>query len=590
MGIKEGFASTVVKNNESQGTTESTELERILADVEDEMFAQNCVAVVGPCMNEFLMNFIGGTDTVGKTVYEKWEDLARKGKQFLENSLNEQIPANKIPSQIKHLVKLPFSAYITTDEYSHICEAISDLGNKAFIVKEESARSFDVQHGDIPVFLLERSAKEKDDCIGLDSDSEVLLKILLSGRRLIYLGFDKNYQGYKGIGKYLRGLLGDDYFTSTINIAFVPNDEQSDLVCCDEENRMQKINLSSERFLDKMISSSELLKKIFSMNQSDNNFVTELFNMASTPTETQAIDLLLKQLQADVNAGLDIQTIIAKYDTNVTALKTLKPNFNAFVKCWEAIKNNLMVGQTRRQFLERAVREEKRKRDEISDGIQTNGDVLLSSSNYRNVLLFSQSLRVAEFLIGADDSFSKNSNIYICECRPKSETPFRDAMDMGERLRTGQAAYHNVTIIPDMAAFNLLNRGLIDLVILGAHDVVFYKDKPISFINTCGSAAIMAIAKQNQVPVIVVAESGKFTEAQFNEQEKRYEYVISYGHESTIYKNFDFALWAKKMNIQTRNIGYDYCLFHKGVKLVSENNILDCPDGNYDVKLIDKTL
>ena len=586
--MKLGFANTVRDTNEFQGTAESTEMEKLLAVVEDEMFAQNCVAVIGPCLNEFLMNFASGT---GVTVYEKWESLAKQGKPILESKLNEEIPTATIPSIIKRLVKLPFAAYITTDEYSNICEALSDLGNKAFIVKDESARSFDIQHGDIPVFLLDRSAKEKDDCIGLDSDSEVLLKILLSGRRLIYLGFNNDYQGYKAIGKYLRNLLGDDYFTSTMNIAFVPNDDhQLGTVYIDEEDRMRIVNLSSEEFMDKMISSSDLLKKIFSMNQSDNHFVTELFNMASTPTETQAIELLLQQLQADVNAGLDIQTIIAKYDTNVAALKTLKPNFNAFVKCWGAIKTNLMAGQTKRQYLEKAVREEKRKREDISEGIQLNGDTLLSSSNYKNVLLFSQSLRVAEFLLGADEKFSQNCNIYICECRPKSETPFRDAMDMGERLRYGQEAYHHVTIIPDMAAFNLLSRGLIDLVILGAHDVVFYKEKPISFINTCGSAAIMAIAKQFQIPVIVVAESGKFTKAQYNEQAKRYEYVISYGHESTIYKDFDFALWAKKMNIQTRNIGYDYCLFHKGVKLVSENDVLDCPDGSHDVQLIDKTI
>lgn len=585
--MKLGFASTVEETDEFQETVESTELKSLLAVVEDEMFAQNCVAVIGPCMNEFLMNFSSGT---GNTVYEKWESLAREGKPILDGKLSEEIPAGAIPSKIKRLVKLPFTAYITTDEYSNICEAISDLGNKAFVVKEESARGYDIQHGDVPVFLLERSAKEKDDCTGLDSDSEVLLKILLSGRRLIYLGFNKEYQGYKEIGKYLRALLGDDYFTSTMNIAFVPDNDQPDMVYSDEENRMKIVSMSSEQFLDKMISSSDLLKKIFSMNQSDNHFVTELFNMASTPTETQAIELLLKQLQADINASLDIQTITGKYDKNVSALKTLKPNFNAFVKCWKAIKDNLMSGQTKRPFLERVVRDEIRKRDDISFGIQTNGSTILSSDEYKNVLLFSQSLRVAEFLIGADESFSQNSNIYICECRPKSETPFRDAMDMGERLRNGQEAYHHVTIIPDMASFNMLSRGLIDLVILGAHDVVFYKQKPISFINTCGSAAIMAIAKQYQIPVIVVAESGKFTQAKFNEYEKRYEYVISYGHESTIYKDFDFALWAKKMNIQTRNIGYDYCLFHKGVKLVSESEVIECSDENLDVKLIDKTL
>ncbi|MDE7264023.1 MAG: hypothetical protein K2N64_05130 [Anaeroplasmataceae bacterium] len=589
--MKQGFASLVKENNELQNIEKISEMDKLLAVVEDEMFAQNCVAVIGPCMNEYLMNFRSG---IGNTVYEKWESLAQQGKPILENKLHEEISVSVIPSKIKELVKLPFSAYITTDEYSNICNAISDLGSRAFIVKPESSRSFDIQHGDVPVFLLNRSSKEKDDCVGLDSESEVLLRILLSGRRLIYLGFNKDYQGYKEIGKYLRGLLGDDYFTSTINIAFVPNDDmQFESIYNDEENRMKIVNLSSDRFLDKIISSSELLKKIFSMNQSDNHFVTELFNMASTPTETQAVELLINQLQSDISAGLDITIIIDKYDRNVSALKMLKPNFNAFVKCWIAIKTNLLSGQTRRQFLERIVREEKRKREDISEGIQNNGSILLSSSSikeYKNILLFSQSLRVAEFLFGADDSFLRESNIYICECRPKSETPFRDAMDMGERLCNGLVASHHITIIPDMAAFNLLSRGLIDLVILGAHDVVFYKERPISFINTCGSAAIMSIAKQFQISVIVVAESGKFTEATYNSIEKQYEYAISYGHESTIYKDFNFALWAKKMNIQTRNIGYDYCLFYKGVKLVSENQIFDCNDEKIDVKLIDETL
>ncbi len=584
-----GFAKTIeeMESRVSNNYCKSKELDEFFASIEEDMFAKNCVAVIGPKLNDFLMNFKSG---VGNTIYQKWESLFNQGYNFLHTAIQDEIPQTIIPSGIKRVVKLPFSAYVTTDEFSNLYEALHELGEKAFIVKNEAARNVDIQHGYIPIFQIKRSKIYEDDCKAIEKENETLLKVLLSGRKIIYLGYDKDYLGFIEIGKYLRSILGDDYYTSTKNIALVFDKEQTELIFKDEAKRMTIVNITSEQFLDKMITSNDLLKKMFAINQSENHFVAELFNVASTPTETQAIELLLNQLQEDVEKNIDIKTILNKYDRNVSSLSDLKPNFNAFVKCWNTIKvklnNNTKI--SRRQ-LDEIINDELDKRNLISRKIKNQGGQVLDD-NHKNILLFSQSLRVAELLMGATDDFMLKSNIYICECRPKSETPFRDAMDMSERLCYGKGQYKNITIIPDMAAFNMMSRNLIDLVILGAHDVVLHKGKPISFINTCGSSAIMTVAKQNNIPIIVVAEEGKFTEAKYNSEKKQYEYIISYGHESTIYKDFNFALWAKKKNILTKNIGYDYCNFHKGVTLISENKIYNCGSETISVVLIDKTL
>ncbi len=559
-------------------------IDDIFAEIEDEMFAQNCVAVLGPTLNDSIMSFPEGA---GSTFFSRCSSLLARGRNHLDDALNRTFTGDMIPRHIQHFAKFPFAAFLTTDEYSYIHKAVNLAGkDSALIRKENDIYSLNLQGGQIPVFELGRSNVWTDDCCAPTDIVSSLLKMLLIGRRILYIGYNDKYDGYKKIGAVLRNMLGDDFFTCTNNIAIV-EDPKRPPVFYDKENRFTVVNLSVEDFANKMETSNELFKKLLNMNDGDNMFVIDLFKIAATPTETQAIKLLLEQLYLDVRSRMSLDKIIEKYDKNVSCLKAIKPNFNAFEKCWFKIKDELADGEIDSiEDLELIVQQVKMERSQISKGIRRQGKNNLTNEKGLNILLYSQSLRVIEYLNGASEEFKKNSKLWICECRPKSDEPFRDAKNTCELLKESGALY-NITIIPDMASFNLISRGLIDIIVLGAHDVVFYNDNPISFINTCGTAGLMNFAKEKDVPVYIVAETGKFTEAVKDGDVLRYE--ISYGHEITIYNNFKFALWAKKEKINTQNIGYDFCRFYDGVTLVSEKACVECKNTNVEVFLMDKT-
>lgn len=563
---------------------ESKELNDIFAEIENEMFAQNCVAVLGPTLNDLCVNFSEGT---GSTFFTRCKYLLNRGRNHLDDALNRCFVGNAIPRHIQHFAKFPFAAFLTTDEYSKIDKAIQLAGKESVLIREENdIYSLNFQDGQIPVFEFKRSCVWTDDCCPPTEIVSALLKMLLIGRRILYIGYNDKYDGYKKIGAMLRALLGDDFFTCTNNIAIV-DDGESPPVYYDRENRFTVINVSVEKFANKMETSNELFKKLLNMNDGDNKFVVDLFKIAATPTETQAIKLLLEQLYSDVRSRMSLDKIIEKYDKNVSCLKDIKPNFNAFEKCWLRIKAELSDGEIDSiEDLELIVQQVKTERSQISKGIRKQGKNNLNHKNGANILLYSQSLRVVEYLNGASDEFKKNSRLWICECRPKSDEPFRDAKNTCELLKDSNVSY-NITIIPDMAAFNMMSRGLIDIVVLGAHDIVLYKNNPISFINTCGTAGLMNYAKEKGIPVYIIAETGKFTEA--IKEGDRLKYEISYGHEITIYNNFKFALWAKKEGINTQNIGYDFCRFYDGVTLVSENACIECKNIDEEIFLLDKT-
>ena len=574
-----------VANIDKNINVKDKSVDDFMTEIEDEMYSQNCVAVLGPLVSECYSRFGAGE---GKTFFEKCFYLYNKNAFLLEDELKKQFDRGEISNSLQQLVKLPFNAYLSTAKFLNIDEALKRAGiAHKDISKEEDIFGLDLQHGQIPVFNLSTSKIWEDDCLVPDVAVCAMLKMLLRGRRIIYIGYDNYYDGYKRIGKMLRGLLGEGFFTVANNFAIV-YDQTKPALYEDTENHFTVINLAVKDFINKIISNNELFQKMFRVEDIDNQFVTQLFSIASSPTETQAIKLLLQQVREDISKKQQsVKDIVDKYDVNVRYLKKIKPNFNAFEKFWNDIKGEVDY-DTDYNDLELIISQKQTDRLSITNGIRKQGKNTLTSPNGARILIYSQSLRVVEYLCGAQQNFKKSSTLFICECRPKSDTPFRDAKNMCEIIKQEKGDYKSITIIPDMAAFNLMERGLIDIIVLGAHDVVLHNGAPLSFINTCGSIALMAMAKKNNIPVIVVAEKGKFTEAEIDEMstDGQLKYSISYGQESTIFMDLKFVKWAKKENIGTQNIGYDFCRFYEGVKLVNEYECIVCKNSNVKVRLV----
>ena len=126
-----------------------------------------------------------------------------------------------------------------------------------------------------------------------------------------------------------------------------------------------------------------------------------------------------------------------------------------------------------------------------------------------NLLVYSQSQRVLQVLHGVPNAVQRTVHVYVAECRPKSPRPYQDAAAICEALADTQYA---VTVCPDVVALNLLATQQIDRVLMGAH--ALYDDPEDegnihSFVNTCGSGALVESAMLHGVPVSVVGEPNK---------------------------------------------------------------------------------
>lgn len=579
MKIQEEFDTKKGKEFDKNDLTINDIVDTLIED----LLRRNCAIVLGPLINDNYKLFPGE----GNTFFEKCRSMNRTKGAIVVSRAIEDFSYNQSSSIIKHLAKLPFTCYITTVEHTKILDALRQSGKTGVTMSsEEAAYGLDLQKGNIPVFELKRSSVYNDDCVLPEGSLYNLLHMLLTAHKILYVGYDENYEGYKAISLALKELLGDDYVPVN-NIVAIDNQNGSEI---EDTEFCRYVSLSSEDLIGRL-TTNKSFSKSFRYDEADSPFITELFNIASTPTETQAIELFLQQLSTDCDSAMSFDEIINKADSNCQHLLQIKGNFNAFAKCWELIKGDLGP-QADKRILKRTVNSLQRERQRITDCIQDQGEEYSRTESPQRILLFSESLRVVEFLTGMLKEFQERSCLYVCECRPKSETPFHDAKNMCEMINNKRCAFKEITIIPDMAAFNLLARGMIDTVILGAHDIVFFENNPVYFINTCGSSALTEIAFYNNVNVIVVAESGKINNIDPEDKSSDddcYTYYISYGHESTIYDDYEFTLWTDQNNVKTRNIGYDFCKFHKGMKLICEDKVYEAVESTIKIRLVDRT-
>ena len=188
-----------------------------------------------------------------------------------------------------------------------------------------------------------------------------------------------------------------------------------------------------------------------------------------------------------------------------------------------------------------------------------------------SVLLFSQSVRVLQLVSGLPRGMQATCQVFVAECRPKSPQPFQDAIAVCEKL--ANTAF-DVTVIPDAAIGNLLQRRQISKVIMGAHGVHLLDGRPVQFVNTCGASLICIAAERASVPVYVVAEHSKVSH--FSSLDEVPD--ISYDEEEELFSAVTPALadlQAGGQGITTLNIGYDICEFAANALLVTEDGVYE---------------
>jgi len=189
-------------------------------------------------------------------------------------------------------------------------------------------------------------------------------------------------------------------------------------------------------------------------------------------------------------------------------------------------------------------------------------------SRGERILVYSQSQRVIDALLGVPQATQRTCELFISECRPKSPNPYQDAIAVCAELADSQ---YLVTVCPDVVAATLLATRQISKVMMGTHAIYQENDgTPYAFVNTCGSLAIAVVAKEYDVPVIVIGEKLKCDFVPLLEAE---DHVHSHQESDLLQGALGLSeLRTQRQEVAHLNIGYDLVTLGKGFQL-------EVPDG-----------
>lgn len=285
----------------------------------------------------------------------------------------------------------------------------------------------------------------------------------------------------------------------------------------------------------------------------NNSFFSSLSLFTSAPSETQAIDAFLEHLKVVASGSTQgCQEILSDADFAVRQILAKKSNFEAFNDLWKNLQPKLMEQKFDMNGFQNTINTVIEERREFARKINNRwSEVINTKEDDFNVLVFSQSIRLLDLLKAVPSFTQRKCNLYICECRPKSPEAFQDAFAIYKYLE--ETDYQQFYLIPDVAAGNLISRGVINAVVMGAHSIYIKDGQPISFINTCGTSMIALAAEEFSVPLFIIAEKAKFVNVLNDESVK-----ISYEEEENIFLNTQ-----SYDRLSRKNIGYDLCRLNK---------------------------
>jgi translation initiation factor 2B subunit (eIF-2B alpha/beta/delta family) len=298
-----------------------------------------------------------------------------------------------------------------------------------------------------------------------------------------------------------------------------------------------------------------------------NDYFRALERIHTMPSETQVIDAFLAHLLDELRApGRDLATVLARAEQAVVAVLTARDAFEALKQVSTDLFGRIRSTATTKEAAELAVDREIQDRSRIGQGFRRKGQAEIARGD--SLLLYSQSKRVAEFLAGVPGGTQDTCQVFVAECRPRSQAPFRDAIAFLELIRSMNGGYRDVKLIPDAIVGNLISRKQVTKVILGAHAAYRRNGKLEAFVNTAGSVLIVDSAIKHGIPIFVVAEEAKVKDLGPADPLP----VITYNQEGSIFDSVNNQL--AELNIDGKvvgvNIGYDLCAGGPNVTLVTE--------------------
>lgn len=484
-----------------------------------------------------------------------------EGRQGLERRILSYVNRRNIRPLPAHelLTSMPFSAYLTTN-FDNLLERSLDTTNKEYSVLIQDNDITHLKGTQVPLIKLhgcvtrpDTIVAAEDEYITIDKKTPIisaLVQTLLSYKTVLFLGFSLSDVDFMRTYQELLDVLGD-HMPRSYAIVKNANDyditfwEAKGLTIVDEDLTCFLRNLKIY-YNDQQIAPDN-------DDWTNNSFFSSLSLFTSAPSETQAIDAFLEHLKVVASGSTQgCQEILSDADFAVRQILAKKSNFEAFNDLWKNLQPKLMEQKFDMNGFQSTINTVIEERREFARKINNRwSEVINTKEDDFNFLVFSQSIRLLDLLKAVPSFTQRKCNLYICECRPKSPEAFQDAFAIYKYLE--ETDYQQFYLIPDVAAGNLMSRGVINAVVMGAHSIYIKDGQPIFFINTCGSSMIALAAEEFSVPLFIIAEKAKFVNVLNDESVK-----ISYEEEENIFLNTQ-----SYDRLSRKNIGYDLCRLNK---------------------------
>jgi translation initiation factor 2B subunit (eIF-2B alpha/beta/delta family) len=473
------------------------------------------------------------------------------------------------------LANLPFTAFITTN-YDQLLERALREGkrNPFVIIRDDDVSRLRSLH--LPVVkvhgcvsLPESMIAAEDEFVPLSDSKPIvgaLLMTILAKKTVLFLGFSLQDYDFRLVFQLVKRLLGDRMPKSYAVLQGEVDYNQQYW----EAQGVDIVNSDLTEFLRSLLRASAEHRHptIYHPGEDwiNNAFFASLLRIRSLPSETQVIDAFLEHLLQEIaSPSLRLEDILTRAQRAASLVLEQRPNFEALRGVVDGLIATIRSTCSNNDQAALVVHKLIAKRTAVGSQIGRRASEVIRRGD--SILIFSQSMRVAQFLSGVPRGMQETCHVYVAECRPKSPDHFQDAIAFCEALRS---CGYEITIIPDAAIANLIQRNQVHRILLGAHAVFSFDGKYHSIVNTCGSAMITVIAKEYKVPVYVIAEALKVRELSKEDAVQE----VSYEEEEDIFTSVQPVisdLKASGQRVGALNVGYDLCPIFDNVTVILEN-------------------
>lgn len=493
------------------------------------------------------------------------------GRSDLERNLLDAVAKTTVQPLPAHRILAGFTLplYVTSNYDTLLERALEDAQQLPTTVIEDKDVSL-VTPFNIPVVKYHGCARRpasmiacSDEYVPIDERSPVVSALLmahLANRALLFVGYALNDPDFLEMYGFVSRVLGEHMpksfaivlQASTFERAYW-NNRGVELIEGDLTLILRDLNRARLELRD---NASHGVRTVWDSNP----FFESLREIGTLPSETQVTEAFLVHLFSLLEQGtIPASDIIENAREAKKAVLLNRSNFRAFKRVTsDAIhvveNDDDPLGQLRAFIHERGGKEVKLAR--------------MSSHLPRDstIGLYSQSMRVQQFLNGVVRQVQSSCRLMIGECRPKSPRPFQDAIQIAYGLSN---TTFTMAVMPDVALLHMLANRQLTHMILGAHAVFVQNGEPVAFVNTAGSAAIASLCIENNVPLWVIADSDKLETV----SEDR---PVSYSEEESIFSSLSAELSDLKsrgVSITGVNIGYDLVACRAGQSIFTEETM-----------------